>query len=37
VPALGRAAGFLQTTDPAKKSRRYKLAGIYAAIIGEID
>jgi Fic family protein len=29
--------GFLETTDPARKSRRYKLAGTYAAIVDEID
>ena len=29
--------GFLETTDPAKKSRRYKLGGTYAAIVDEID
>jgi DNA-binding MarR family transcriptional regulator len=29
--------GFLNTTDPAKKSRRYKLADPYAAIVDEID
>jgi len=29
--------GFLETTDPAKKSRRYKLSGIYASIVYEID
>lgn len=28
--------GFLETTDPAKKSRRYKLAGTYASIVDEI-
>ena len=28
--------GFLETTDPAKKSRRYKLADRYAAIVDEI-
>ena len=29
--------GFLETTDPAKKSRRYKLGGRYSAIVDEID
>src|SRR5882762_3531076 len=29
--------GFLETTDPAKKSRRYKLGDPYAAIVDEID
>jgi Fic family protein len=29
--------GFLETTDPAKKSRRYKLSDAYAAIVDEID
>ena len=29
--------GFLETTDPAKKSRRYKLGERYAVIIDEID
>jgi Fic family protein len=29
--------GFLETTDPAKKSRRYKLGDTYADIIDEID
>jgi Fic family protein len=29
--------GFLHTTDPAKKSRRYKLGDPYAAIVDEID
>src|SRR5206468_11536877 len=29
--------GFLVTTDPAKKSRRYKLGGAYESIIDEID
>jgi len=29
--------GFLETTDPAKKSRRYKLCDTYAAIVDEID
>jgi Fic family protein len=29
--------GFLVTTDPAKKSRRYKLGDTYAAIVDEID
>ena len=29
--------GFLETTDPAKKSRRYKLGDTYAAIVDEID
>jgi len=29
--------GFLETTDPAKKSRRYKLDDTYAPIIDEID
>lgn len=29
--------GFLETTDPAKKSRRYKLAGTYASIVDEFD
>jgi len=29
--------GFLETTDPAKKSRRYKLSDMYAAIVDEID
>ena len=28
---------FLETTDPAKKSRRYKLGNTYAAIFDEID
>src|SRR5712692_10407567 len=29
--------GFLETTDPAKKSRRYKLGDTYASIVDEID
>jgi Fic family protein len=29
--------GFIETTDPAKKSRRYKLADEYAAIVDEMD
>ncbi|MBI1788206.1 MAG: hypothetical protein HYR60_11730 [Acidobacteria bacterium] len=29
--------GFLETTDPAKKSRRYKLGGTYAPIVDEVD
>jgi hypothetical protein len=29
--------GFLETTNPAKKSRRYKLAGTYPSIVDEID
>ena len=29
--------GFLETTDPAKKSRRYKLSDPYAAIVDEVD
>jgi Fic family protein len=29
--------GFLETTDPAKKSRRYKLNDMYEAIIDEIE
>ena len=29
--------GFLETTDPAKKSRRYKLSDAYASIVDEID
>lgn len=29
--------GFLETTDPAKKSRRYKLGDTYTAIVDEID
>ena len=29
--------GFLETTDPAKKSRRYKLGDTYAPIVDEID
>ena len=29
--------GFLETTDPAKKSRRYQLGGTYAQIVDEID
>jgi Fic family protein len=29
--------GYLETTDPAKKSRRYKLGGMYASILDEID
>jgi Fic family protein len=29
--------GFLETTDPAKKSRRYKLGGTYAALVDEDD
>jgi hypothetical protein len=28
---------FLETTDPAKKSRRYKLNDTYEAIIDEIE
>ena len=31
------AKGFLETTDPAKKSRRYKLGDPYAAIVDAID
>ena len=29
--------GFIETTDPAKKSRRYKLADVYAAIVDQVD
>ncbi len=29
--------GFLETTDPAKKSRRYKLGDTYAPLVDEID
>jgi Fic family protein len=29
--------GFIEITDPAKKSRRYQLADMYAAIIDEMD
>ncbi len=29
--------GFLETTDPARKSRRYKLNDIYDDIIGKIN
>lgn len=29
--------GFIETTDRAKKSRRYKLADVYAAIVDEMD
>src|SRR5713226_6053085 len=29
--------GFLETTDPAKKTRRYKLGATYASIVDEID
>jgi hypothetical protein len=29
--------GFIETTDPAKKSRRYRLADMYAAIVDEMD
>jgi Fic family protein len=29
--------GFLEATDPAKKSRRYKLGDTYASIVDEID
>jgi Fic family protein len=29
--------GYLHTTDPAKKSRRYKLADTYESIVDEID
>ena len=29
--------GFLETTDPAKKTRRYKLGASYASIVEEID
>jgi Fic family protein len=29
--------GFLETTDPARKSRRYKLGDPYASIIDEVD
>jgi hypothetical protein len=29
--------GFLETTDAAKKSRRYKLGDAYASIVDEID
>ena len=29
--------GYLETTDPAKKSRRYKLGDPYAAIVDEIN
>ncbi len=29
--------GFLETTDPAKKSRHYKLGDTYAAIVDEVD
>jgi Fic family protein len=29
--------GFLETTDPAKKSRRYRLGDVYAAMVDEID
>jgi hypothetical protein len=28
--------GFLETTDPAKKSRRYKLSDTYISIVDEI-
>jgi hypothetical protein len=29
--------GFLEMTNPAKKSRRYKLADAYEVIVTEID
>ena len=29
--------GFLETTDPAKRSRRYKLGDMYTAIVDEIE
>jgi Fic family protein len=29
--------GFIETTDPAKKSRRYRLADMYGAIVDEMD
>jgi hypothetical protein len=29
--------GFLETTDPAKKSRRYKLGDTYVSIVDETD
>ena len=29
--------GFLETTDPAKKSRRYKLGDTYERMVDEID
>lgn len=29
--------GSLETTDPAKKTRRYKLGNTYASIVDEID
>ena len=29
--------GFLETTNPAKKSRRYQLGGTYASIVDQID
>jgi Fic family protein len=29
--------GFLETTDPAKKSRRYKLSDTYVSVVDEID
>jgi hypothetical protein len=28
--------GFLETTDPAKKSRRYKLSDTYISVVDEI-
>ncbi len=31
------AKGFLATTDPAKKSRRYRLGDTYASIVDEMD
>jgi Fic family protein len=31
------ANGFLETTDPAKKSRRYKLDETYASIVDEVE
>jgi hypothetical protein len=33
----GSARGFIEITDPAKKSRRYQLADVYAAIVDEMD
>ena len=29
--------GFLETTDPSKKSRRYKLSDTYSSVVDEID
>ena len=29
--------GFLETTDPAKKTRRFKLGDTYASIVDEIE